>query len=204
MLDNPYYLAASIPGFLFGLTFHEYAHARVADLMGDRTARMLGRVTLDPMKHLDLVGTLLFFLTGFGWAKPVPVTPDNFRGNKRVADILVSLAGPGANFLLALISLIILKVAGAALGQIGGDILYIAVEVNIMLAALNLMPIPPLDGSHVLFNLWKRPPGWVYFLYNNGTVILILLLLTGMLGTIMTPFMNVIRVLLDVLTAFLG
>lgn len=198
-MTSIYAIAASIPGFIFGLTFHEYAHAKVADMFGDKTARMLGRVTLDPLKHLDVLGTLLFFLTGFGWAKPVPITRENFKGNRQWADITVSLAGPLTNLLLAYVSLLLFRFFGAQVGQIGQEILGQTVSINIMLAALNLIPIPPLDGSHVLMNLWRRPPGWVYFLYNNGMVVMLLLAITGLLGKIMYPIMGVMATVLQLL-----
>ncbi|HEX3030809.1 MAG TPA: site-2 protease family protein [Bacillota bacterium] len=198
-MNSIYVIAASIPGFVFGLTFHEYAHARVAELFGDKTARMLGRVTLDPMRHLDVLGTLLFFLAGFGWAKPVPITRENFKGNKQLADIAVSLAGPFTNLLLAYVSLLVLKFFSTPMGQIGRDIVWLMAQTNIMLAALNLIPIPPLDGSHVLMNLWKRPPGWVYFFYNNGMVVMLFLVITGLLGRILYPVMDGLTVLLQVM-----
>lgn len=196
---NLYNMAASIPAIVLGLTLHEYAHAKVADMLGDRTPRMLGRVTLDPLKHLDPLGTILIFLAGFGWAKPVPITPTNIRGNQRLGEIMISLAGPAANLVLAFLSLLIINWFGSRLGTIGYDIVKEIINLNILLAALNLIPIPPLDGSSLVMNLWKRPPGWVYFLHNNGMVILILLMLTGYLGKILYPVMTFFAIALSTL-----
>jgi len=201
---NLYSMAAQIPAIIIGLTLHEYAHAKVADMLGDRTPRLLGRVTLDPLKHLDPLGTILIFLVGFGWAKPVPITPTNIRGNQRLGEIWISLAGPGANLVLAFVSMLILNWFGSSLGSIGNTIMDRMVGINILLAALNLIPIPPLDGSSLVMNLWKRPPGWVYFLHNNGMFVLILLMLTGILGKILYPVMGVFHVILGTLAGLIS
>ncbi|MFZ3172168.1 MAG: site-2 protease family protein [Carboxydocellales bacterium] len=194
-----YNLAAIIPAMVIGLTLHEYAHAKVADMLGDSTAKMLGRVTLDPLKHLDPLGTILLFVVGFGWAKPVPITPSNIRGNQRLGEIWISLAGPAANLVIAFGSLLIYNWFASDLGTIGQTIIRKMVQLNILLAALNLLPIPPLDGSSLLVNLWKRPPGWVSFLQNNGMVVLILLMLSGGLGIILGPVMSVFYTILSTL-----
>lgn len=194
-----YNLAAMIPAMVIGLTLHEYAHAKVADMLGDHTAKMLGRVTLDPLKHLDPLGTILLFVVGFGWAKPVPITPSNIRGNQRLGEIWISLAGPAANLVIAFGSMLIYNWFGSDLGTIGQTILRKMVQLNILLAALNLIPIPPLDGSSVLVNLWKRPPGWLNFLQNNGMVVLVLLMLSGGLSLILGPVMSVFYTILSTL-----
>jgi Zn-dependent protease len=166
---------------LFALSFHEAAHAWTASRLGDPTARMLGRVTLNPMKHIDPFGTIflpLLALFGggllFGWAKPTPVTGRNFRNYKR-DDTLVTLAGPASNLLLAVASLVFLLllerfaplgrecVIGVLSGALNPDLMsaapvvfpltlvfFIAVELNLVLAVFNLMPFPPLDGSHLV------------------------------------------------------
>ncbi len=169
---------------LFALSFHEAAHAWTASRLGDPTARMLGRVTLNPLKHIDPFGTIFLPLLGlfgggllFGWAKPTPVTGRNFRNYKR-DDTLVTLAGPISNLLLAvgsLIALLLLKrfapfglqcVAGVVQGALDPDLMaaapvvfpltlvfFIGVELNLVLAVFNLMPFPPLDGSHLVRHL---------------------------------------------------
>jgi Zn-dependent protease len=143
---------------LWAVTIHEYAHGWMAHKCGDDTALYQGRLTLNPLAHLDLFGTLCFFLVGFGWAKPVPVNPYNYRHPSR-DDILVSIAGVCANFLSALAfaavyRLIIAFAAGTALAnETMLEVLKIAVTFNLVLIFFNLIPIPPLDGSHVLAQL---------------------------------------------------
>lgn len=147
---------------LYSLALHELGHAWVADRMGDKTARNLGRVTLNPIKHLDPIGTLLLLAVGFGWAKPVPIQPGNFR-NYRVGMFWVSIAGILVNLAIAILALVILAVLGTNLSNLqsifpnaggGGDPLryglFVAAQINIVLAVFNLLPIPPLDGSKIL------------------------------------------------------
>lgn len=147
---------------LFSLAFHELGHAWIADRMGDKTARNLGRVTLNPIKHLDPIGTLLLLVVGFGWAKPVPIQPGNFR-NYRVGMFWVSIAGILVNLSIAVLALVILAALGTTLGNLqsifpgaggGGDPLryglFVAAQINIVLAVFNLLPVPPLDGSKIL------------------------------------------------------
>jgi len=138
------------------LTIHEFAHGWVAHKCGDDTALYAGRLTLNPLAHLDLFGTIAFIIAGFGWAKPVPVNPYNFR-NPRRDDILVSLAGVTANFLSAVGFSLVLRVLaalpGASLGVTLQVVLFHSIFFNLLLMFFNLIPIPPLDGSHVLREL---------------------------------------------------
>ncbi len=147
---------------LFSLALHELGHALVADWMGDKTARNLGRVTLNPIKHLDPIGTLLLLTVGFGWAKPVPIQPGNFR-SYRVGMFWVSIAGILVNLSIAVLALVILAALGTTLGNLrdifpgaggGGDPLryglFVAAQINVVLAVFNLLPVPPLDGSKIL------------------------------------------------------
>lgn len=144
------------PPILVALTFHEYAHGYVALRFGDPTAKMAGRLTLNPLSHLDPIGTIMLFVVHFGWAKPVPVDPRYFRNPKQ--DMLwVALAGPGANMVLALISGILLSILGR--GSLFGShnmlliMLQYSLFINLALAVFNMLPIPPLDGSKVLRGL---------------------------------------------------
>jgi len=144
------------PPILLALTFHEYAHAYVANRLGDPTAKLMGRLTLNPLVHLDLLGTAMLFIAHIGWAKPVPVNPINFRNPKR--DLLwVSLAGPAANLLLAFLFGIALRIIGK--GYLVGDMgvvlkmIWYGMYINIILAVFNLFPIPPLDGSKILMGI---------------------------------------------------
>jgi len=145
-----------IPSILLALTVHEFAHGFIAFRLGDPTARNMGRLTLNPLAHLDLVGTLALLIFHFGWAKPVPVNPSYFR-NPRRDMIWVSLAGPGANILLALITGMCQKfmVISGIIDQFSIPHLMLAftVFINLMLAFFNLIPIPPLDGSKVVGGL---------------------------------------------------
>lgn len=145
-----------IPVIIFALSFHEFAHGWVAYRHGDLTAKMSGRLTLNPMAHLDLFGTLALYFMGFGWAKPVPVNPRNLGNPKR--DLMwISLAGPLSNFLLAFISGILLSVL-LRTGIIGGNstltiVLIMSLQINLVLAIFNFIPIAPLDGSKILAGL---------------------------------------------------
>jgi Zn-dependent protease len=146
-------LILSAPAILFGLTIHEFSHGWVAWRLGDPTAKMMGRLTLNPLKHLDPIGTIALFLFRFGWAKPVPIDPRNFRHPTR--DMAISsLAGPAANLLTAGVAGIVLRVldlfhvAGFASVLTSYFVLF-----NLILCFFNLIPIPPLDGSRLLYHL---------------------------------------------------
>ena len=150
------------PVILFSLTIHEYAHALVAYRLGDDTAKNQGRLSLNPLVHLDLLGTLLLFIVHFGWAKPVPVDPRNFKNPKKDM-LLVALAGPVSNILTAIVAAVVLKAlfenfasAGIPPGS-GVDVatrmLVWFIYIGIVLAVFNMIPVPPLDGSRVLYGL---------------------------------------------------
>jgi Zn-dependent protease len=143
-----------IPGALIGLTFHEAAHAYVAFRLGDPTAKQLGRLTLNPFKHLDLFGTIMIFIVHFGWAKPVPVNPTYFRKPKRDM-LLVALAGPATNFILAAVFGFAMRsvsdpAALSASAAIAYQMIVYGVIINVVLAVFNLLPVPPLDGSRLV------------------------------------------------------
>ena len=134
-------------GLLIAVTIHEFSHALAADRLGDPTPRAMGRLTLNPLAHLDPLGTIMIFIAHFGWGKPVPIDPYNFR-NPRRDEIIVSLAGPASNLILgSLIGIIYLTT-----GYIN-VVLYTLAIINFSLAVFNLIPIPPLDGSKVFLNL---------------------------------------------------
>lgn len=142
---------------MWAITIHEFAHGWVAHKCGDDTALYAGRLTLNPLAHLDLFGTLCFLIMGLGWAKPVPVNPYNFR-NPRRDDILVSLAGVSANFLSAVAFAVVFRLVWqlgpiSRTGETVLGLLAMAVQINIVLIIFNIIPIPPLDGSHVLEQL---------------------------------------------------
>jgi Zn-dependent protease len=155
LFSNPFAFILLIIPLLYSIIIHELAHGWVANRMGDSTAKWLGRLSLNPMKHLDPVGTLMLFFFGFGWAKPVPVNFNNLN-DPRKGLILVSAAGIVANTTLAFIALLLLRLFNPApFGAISTFLVYLA-QINIMLAAFNLIPIPPLDGSKILMGFASR------------------------------------------------
>lgn len=185
------------PPFLFALTVHEVAHGYLANRFGDPTAARLGRLTMNPLKHLDLMGTLCFFLIKIGWAKPVPVDPRYFKNPRRDL-LLVSLAGPGANLILALVSGLLLKlfplllpVLPAAFFWPLAQMVAASVWINLLLAVFNMLPIPPLDGSKVLIGLLPPGPAALFArLEPYGFFILLALFYLGIIPRIIRPVIN--------------
>lgn len=187
-----------LPALIIGLSFHEAAHAWMANKMGDPTAKNLGRITLDPTKHFDLVGFVSFALLGFGWGKPVPINSRNFRNYKK-ANILVSLAGVTMNLIIAVVVMVILSlltISGAFSsiftfeGYVGGLsllgvvflILYYIAYLNLLLCIFNLIPIPPLDGSHLIDGFIAKASQSFYVAYHRYGSFLLLLLLFAVPG----------------------
>lgn len=143
-------LLYSLPGIVLALTIHEYSHAMAAYAMGDNTAKQYGRLTLNPIAHMDPLGFLCLIVTRrFGWAKPVPVNDMNFK-NRKKGMLLVSLAGPMSNFITALVIAIIYAVFYKSIGEMIRTMLQIAYIINLSIGVFNLIPIPPLDGSKYL------------------------------------------------------
>lgn len=187
-----------LPAVIIGLSFHEWGHAFAAYKMGDPTARNLGRLTLNPLKHIDPMGFIMMIIFGFGWAKPVPVNPRNYR-NYKVGEIVVSLAGVTMNLIIALISSLVcaayFKYADASfiMSPAGNKIqliIYYFIFVNLALLVFNLIPIYPLDGFHVAEVLLSKPLGPKPFLFlrNYGQYILIGILLLGKSGFSLVGF----------------
>jgi Zn-dependent protease len=205
MLDFPSLreLLLLLPAILVGLTFHEFAHGWVADRLGDRTARYQGRLTLNPLAHIDPVGFLMLVLFRFGWAKPVPVNPYNLRGDPARGMLMIALAGPAANLLVALVTALLLGTGVTHLIPYGYYFLLLTLQINVVLAVFNLIPVPPLDGSKILAGLLPRQSHFLYQMETYGTIILLLLLFTGILGKILWPVVNfIVNILLTIAKIF--
>lgn len=190
------------PPLLLALTFHEFAHGYVAYQLGDPTAKNLGRLTLNPLKHLDPIGTIAFFFIKFGWAKPVPVNPQYFKDPKR--DMLwVALAGPATNFVLAIVSAGLAKglwffasqlpystMAEAILVPLNG-MLIASVWINLVLCIFNFLPIPPLDGSRILMGLLPHRMAVSYMKFEKyGFIFVLVLAFSGVLSKVIMPVIS--------------
>lgn len=173
---DPAWILATAGIILLALPVHEFAHAFAAVHLGDPTPRNQGRYTLNPLRHIDPIGAVLIFLVGFGWAKPVQWNPRNIDIDPRLGSILVSVAGPLSNLLLAVLSLLLWQLFGAS--GLAANFLLVFAQINVLLFVFNLLPIPPLDGSHVLFALLPGDLRRVhYFLMQYGTLILFAVIL---------------------------
>ncbi|MBS3976943.1 MAG: site-2 protease family protein [Syntrophomonadaceae bacterium] len=178
-------LLAGIPAILIAITFHEYAHGKMASILGDPTPKQQGRLSLNPIKHLDILGSLMLVVAGFGWAKPVEVNPYYFSGDRRRGMMLVGLAGPLMNIVLAYLAAVILSRVDYGFFAI---FLSYLLWFNAMLAVFNLIPFPPLDGSKVLAGILPRQmASSLYSLEAYGPLILLVLLATGVLGRVLRP-----------------
>ena len=187
-----------LPALLLALVFHEYAHARVAYALGDPTPRYQGRLTLNPIRHLDPIGLLMLWIFRFGWAKPVQINPSYFKDPRRGL-LLVSLAGPMMNILLAFAALLVLRLFFLSAGSVVGQFVILVVQFNAILAVFNLIPVPPLDGSKVLQGILPERQAWQFArLEPYGWVILLVLIWSGFIGSIMFPLMNGLIRFLDV------
>ena len=196
-------LIAGLPGLVIALVIHEYAHAKAADVMGAFTPRMTGRLTLNPMAHIDPIGLIMLLVVRFGWAKPVMINARNFR-NWRQGELLVAVAGPVANLIVAFISLLAMAVL-FKLGMFSEGVrlvLSMMVLFNINFAIFNMLPLPPLDGSKVLMVLL---PGRLAYklmsLERYSFIILIFLMMTPFLTMILIPLQ---RLVLSVFNLIIG
>lgn len=189
-------LIISIPGLLLAISMHECAHGYAAYLMGDRTAKYSGRLSLNPLHHLDLVGTLCMLFFRFGWAKPVPINPNNFKNHRR-GIILVSLAGPFANFIIGLVSYIICFLISVFIGtasmfwQFIYEIFALSVFMNVGFMIFNLLPVPPLDGSKILLEFLPYKVRYTIYQYERYfSLILLILIYAGTMVPVLTLFQS--------------
>ena len=200
---DPLAFALVVIPLLFSVIIHEVAHGWVAYRMGDPTAKWSGRLTLNPLSHLDPIGTLMLFLAGFGWAKPVPVNFNNLS-DKRKGLLFVSSAGVLANILVAFLAVLFIRLFSASSSGIAAILVYkvctVVAHINITLAALNLIPIPPLDGSKILMGIvWRRTPYFLTRLEPYGFFIIIGFLYLGILDPLIRLFGWIIGTLIGVL-----
>ena len=192
---NILHIVAGIPGLLIAMVMHEYAHALVADYMGDDTPRLMGRLTLNPMAHIDPIGALMLLVARFGWAKPVMINPNNFR-SWRKGELCVAFAGPAANLIVAFVALVA-QVVFSRLDLFTGTALQLVLSMiviyNINFAIFNLLPLPPLDGSRIL--MCFLPSEWNYRLASlerYSFIILIALMMTPVFSDILIPLQRLV------------
>jgi Zn-dependent protease len=174
-----------LPGIILGLTIHEFSHAYIANMCGDSTSKDQGRVTLNPLKHIDPLGFILLLFAGFGWAKPVQFNEKNLRDPER--DVMkIAVAGPISNALLAMvlswIFVLIFKLKPGIYYSVVSEIFIYAIYINWGLFIFNLLPIPPLDGSHLLLNYFRKYPSLYSGLYKYGTLLLFALIIGSMVS----------------------
>ena len=214
-LSNPVdYLmgkALILPGIIIGLAFHEFAHGWTAYKLGDPTPKMQGRVTINPIAHIDIVGFIALLFVGFGWGKAVEINPYNFK-NRRRDELLVSISGVTMNLILAVLFTVLYKVLFLSLGwtmAMGGmsgtvmSMVFYAVYMNIVLMIFNLLPIPPLDGFNVVTEIFDlKNTSWWYKIYDKGFIILMVLILFNFTGRIMYPMVMIMLNLLSNITPF--
>ena len=194
----------SLPGIILGLSFHEFAHAWVSDRLGDPTPRRDGRVTINPLAHIDWIGFAALLLVGFGWGKPVVIDPRYYK-NRRRDEFLVAIAGVTMNLILAVIISIPVRFmmkhyATSMPSELMYNIfqiLYYAVTINVVLMVFNLLPVPPLDGWNIVTQLFKLDQyDWWYKVYQYGTYILLALIVFNVTDLVLTPLVNMVMKLL--------
>lgn len=200
----------TFPVILIALTVHEFSHGYAAHLLGDPTPKQQGRLTLNPLPHLDPLGTLMMLVARFGWAKPVQVNPFYFKGNRQRGMLLVALAGPLSNVLVAFVGALLYNLLVTQVRDLLIQHNYLSyfirslVSINIYLAVFNLIPVPPLDGSKILLGLMPRQyHESIYSLETYGPILLMLLILTNITGRVLVPIARIVIRGLDIITYLL-
>jgi Zn-dependent protease len=187
LFTNPFSALIFLFSLVVAITVHEFAHAWAADRLGDDTPRLMGRVTLNPLAHLDPIGSVAFLIAGFGWGKPVLYNPMKLK--RHLDELLIALAGPASNLILAIIfNALATWSTHSGLNLFSPDILRLAASLNVLLAAFNMIPIPPLDGSSIVAYFW---PEYRSVMGGQiGLVLLLLLIVSGLLSGIIAPIMT--------------
>ncbi|MBF8290712.1 MAG: peptidase [Chloroflexi bacterium] len=208
MLDlSPEWLIAAGLIIVVALPFHEFSHALAAHRLGDGTARLMGRLTLNPLAHIDPIGALLILIVGFGWAKPTPYNPFNLRGGRN-GEAIIALAGPVSNLVLAIAAALpfrYIQATGIDVPVFALEILVFFIRINVLLMVFNLIPIPPLDGSKVLYAIVDQETAWRLrpTLDRYGPMILLaVVFLPGFIG-LPSPLNIVFEVVADPIVALL-
>ena len=196
----------TLPAIIIGLSFHEYAHAVVSYKLGDPTPKLQGRVTINPMAHVDPVGFAALIFAGFGWGVPVEVNP-TYYANRRKGELLVSLAGVTMNLIIAIVFAVIAKILlmtlGAAVlstswGAVLWTMIMYVIQINLVLMIFNLIPVPPLDGFSIICEIFDlKTTDFYWTVYRYGNVILIALIIFGVTGRIISPCVSFIFNLLQ-------
>lgn len=197
-------LLLTLPAVIVAITIHEFSHAKAADVLGDKTPRSQGRLTLNPLRHLDPVGFVLLMFAHVGWGRPVQINPNNFTSNKSksACEAIVALAGPVSNLILALILILIARILSVFAPDLGYNfygallllLLEITIAVNIGLGVFNLIPLPPLDGEKIFRHILPyRAQEWLDRNSYILNVIFIVLWITGTLSIVVSPVINVIE-----------
>ncbi len=188
-----------LPGIVIGLSFHEFSHAWVAYKLGDNTPKLQGRVTINPLAHIDWLGFAALFLCGFGWGKPVQINQFNFE-NRRRDELFVALAGVLMNLILAAVFTIILKIVvgtvgsyalASNMGQVIFYMLVYTIQINLVLMVFNLIPVPPLDGFNIIAQIGGFGQSELYWrIYRYGSWILVAIIIFGITGKVIAPIVN--------------
>ncbi len=198
-------LILTLPAVIIAITFHEFAHAWMADKLGDTTPRYQGRLTLNPLAHLDPIGSILLIFAHVGWGKPVQINPNNFTSNKSrsACEALVSLAGPAMNFIIAIILTLVSMLLSALApqtflysyaGNLIGILIYMTITVNIGLGVFNLIPLPPLDGEKIFRHILPyRAVEWLDRNAYTLNLIFLVLWITGLLSFVVSPVIDFVQ-----------
>ena len=194
ILDKLLQYMIALPAIIIGLTFHEYAHGRAAYYLGDKTAYYSGRLTINPLPHLDPVGFLMLMFFGIGWAKPVPVNPYQFdKISRKKGMLLVALAGPAMNFLIAAAVMLLIRLLGPMMNPAMLQILMPMITINLVLGIFNLIPIPPLDGSKVLAGILPDSAySFMESVERYGALFLLIFVLSDAANHIIGPGVNMV------------